>query len=51
MATYRVVIEDPSLQEVHEFEADSPEEAEELGRDIFFDICNYGVSAVSGEEA
>lgn len=46
MAKYRVVVEAPALQEVHEFEANSLEEAEEMGRDIFFDICNYGVSEV-----
>lgn len=47
MARYRVVVEAPGFQETHYFEADTQEEAEEMGRDIFFDICNYGVSEVN----
>lgn len=46
MAKYIVTVEAPGLQEVHEFEADTPEEAEEIGREIFFEVCNFGVSAV-----
>lgn len=49
MTKYRVVIEAPGLHEEVEFEADSPEEAEEIGKQEFFEVCNYGVSAV--EEA
>ncbi|MGR5949931.1 hypothetical protein ACT9TU_16540 [Raoultella planticola] len=50
MAKYRVVIEAPGLQEIFEYEADSAQEAEEIGRDMFFDICNYGVSAIEGDD-
>ncbi|EKA7569540.1 hypothetical protein [Enterobacter cloacae complex sp. 2024EL-00243] len=50
MPKYRVVVEAPGLQEVHEFEADNPEEAEEVGREIFFDICNFGISAVDEDD-
>ena len=50
MKRYRVVIEAPGIQETHYFEADSLEEAEETGREIFFDICNYGVSEASGDD-
>ncbi|HBV5156016.1 hypothetical protein JNA99_07455 [Klebsiella oxytoca] len=46
MATYKVVVEAPGFQETHEFDAESLKEAEEMGKDIFFDICNYGVSPV-----
>ncbi len=51
MAKYRVVVESPGMQEVHEFEADDAKEAEEMGRDIFLDICNYGVSEVGDDDA
>lgn len=51
MARYKVVIEAPGLQETYEFEAETPQEAEETGRDMFFDVCNYGVSPVEGGEA
>lgn len=50
MKRYRVVIEAPGIQETHYFEADSLEEAEETGREIFFDICNYGVSEASEDD-
>ncbi|CAI1205975.1 Uncharacterised protein [Serratia entomophila] len=51
MANYKVVVEAPGIQEVHYFEADTPAEAEELGRDIFFDICNYGISEADEGDA
>ncbi|QHJ79736.1 MAG: hypothetical protein [Caudoviricetes sp.] len=50
MAMYKVVIEAPGLQEEFEFEADTPEDAEETGRDMFFDVCNYGVHKISEDE-
>lgn len=50
MPKYRVVVESPGLQESYDFEADNLAEAEELGRDIFFDICNYGVTAVTEDD-
>lgn len=50
MATYIVVIEAPGLLEEFTFEADSQEEANEIGRDMFFDVCNYGVHQLSPDE-
>jgi len=51
MAMYKVFIEAPGLRcESREFEADTPEEAEETGRDMFFDVCNYGVHKIPEDE-
>ena len=44
MAKYQVTIEGFGKDKTVEFDADTPEEAEEIGRDIFFEECNYGVS-------
>lgn len=49
MSKYKVVIEAPGLVETVEFEADNDEEAEEIGRVEFFEVCNYGVSQVEDE--
>lgn len=42
-AKYRVIIEGFSNSRSVDFEACSQEEAEEIGRDIFHEECNYGV--------
>ncbi len=42
-AKYRVIIEGFSNSRTVDFEACSQEEAEEIGRDIFHEECNYGV--------
>ncbi|WP_306587697.1 hypothetical protein [Hafnia paralvei] len=42
-AKYRVIIEGFSNSRIVDFEACSQEEAEEIGRDIFHEECNYGV--------
>ena len=42
MAKYIVTIEGFNDCKVVEFEADTPEDAEEIGRDIFYEECNYG---------
>ncbi|CAM6433005.1 Phage protein [Citrobacter sedlakii] len=47
MAKYIVTIEGFSDCKVVEFEADTQEEAEEIGRDIFHEECNFGVSLAS----
>ncbi|WP_257008006.1 hypothetical protein [Hafnia paralvei] len=42
-AKYRIIIEGFSNSRSVDFEACSQEEAEEIGRDIFHEECNYGV--------
>ena len=44
MKKYRVIVESPGYTSTHVFEAATPEDAEEIGRDIFHEECNYGVS-------
>ena len=44
MAKCIVTIEGFNDCKVVEFEADTPEDAEKIGRDIFYEECNYGVS-------
>lgn len=44
MKKYRVTIESPGYSSTHVFEADTAEQAEGIGRDIFHEECNYGVS-------
>ncbi|MDW5502446.1 hypothetical protein R6Y99_21855 [Pseudomonas lundensis] len=51
MARYKVVVEAPGFQKTHYFEADTLEEAEETGRDIFFNTCDYGVSEAAEGDA
>lgn len=47
MAKYIVTIEGFNDCKVVEFEAETPEDAEEIGRDIFHEECNFGVSLAS----
>lgn len=46
MAKYIVTIEGFNHSKEVEFEADSLEDAEEIGKDFFHEECNYGVSLV-----
>lgn len=51
MKIYRVTIEAFGRYKTVDFEAATPEDAEEIGKDIFFEECNYGVSEIeSGQE-
>lgn|GEM_PF-2699328 len=50
MKTYQVCIEAPGLNETETFEAATPEEAEEIARDIFFNTCNDGVTEVTEDD-
>ncbi len=50
MKMYQVCIEAPGLNETETFEAATPEEAEEIGKQIFFDTCNYGISEVETDD-
>lgn len=49
MRKYKVVIEGFGSVKEFEFEAENAKEAEEIGKDFFFEECNYGVSEVQGE--
>lgn len=44
MTVFTVCVEYPGGQRVEDVEAESYEEAEEIAKDIFFNICNYGIS-------
>lgn len=50
MPMYRVVIEGFGEKKEHQFFAQNEKEAEEVGKDIFFEECNYGVSEVKNEQ-
>ena len=50
MARYRVDIEAPGFLETHYFEAETPADAEAIGKDIFFTVCNYGVSEAEADQ-
>lgn len=51
MPTYMVTIEYPGGTRSEEIEAETLTQAEDLGSDLFFSLCNYGVSEVeSGNE-
>lgn len=43
---YNVCIEWPDGSKDVEFEAENDAEADEIGRDIFHEHCNYGVSTL-----
>jgi hypothetical protein len=47
---YKVTIEYPGGDDLEYVEATSMEEAEDMGKDAFFNVCNYGVHEI-GEVA
>lgn len=54
MTKYRLDIEGPGFHKTEFFEAETPTDAAMIGKDIFFTVCNYGVSEVDkaqGEES
>lgn len=50
MKRYRVTIEGFNHCKSVDFEAATPEDAEEIGKDIFHEECNYGVSEIEADQ-